>query len=128
MIIRDIRKAEYFTAGDGCTLCELLHPDRELEGEEDRISMNASIAHAFVRAGERTTPHRLKESAEIYYIIAGRGIMHIDDENEEVFPGQAIYIPPGSVQWIESCGDPGIELLAIAYPRWREEDEEILPE
>ena len=129
MIIRDIKKAEYFTSGDGCILCELLHPEREAEKNPgEGISMNASIAHAFIRAGDRTVPHRLKESAEIYYIIAGHGIMHINEEEEAVGPGQAVYIPPGSVQWIESCGPCDLELLAIADPFWRENDEEILPE
>jgi len=125
LIIRDTKKAEYFTAGDGCILCELLHPDREAERGEERLLMNAGIAHAFVRKGEKTIPHRLKSSAEIYYIIAGKGKMHIDDETEEVLPGQAVYIPPGSIQWIESAGDCDLELLAIVDPRWREEDEEI---
>lgn len=123
MIIRDTKKAEYFTAGDGCILCELLHPDRE--SVDAGIFMNASIAHAFVKIGEKTIPHRLNESSEIYYIIAGKGIMHIEDEEEAVRPGQAVYIPPGSIQWIESCGDCDLELLAIADPRWRAEDEDI---
>ncbi|MBN1431200.1 MAG: cupin domain-containing protein [Methanomicrobiaceae archaeon] len=125
MIVRDIKKAEYFTAGDGCTLCELLHPDREAKKGVAPIRMNASIAHAFVRAGEKTVPHRMRESTEIYYIIAGSGIMHIDGEEQEVCPGQAVYIPPGSVQWIECSGDHDLELLAVADPRWREEDEDI---
>lgn len=125
MIIRDTKKAEYFTAGDGCILCELLHPDREEEKGNGRLFMNTGIAHAFVRKGDKTIPHRLKSSVEIYYIIAGMGIMHIDDETEEVSAGQAVYIPPGSVQWIESAGDSDLELLAITDPRWRAEDEEI---
>lgn len=126
MIIKDIKKAKYFTAGDGCTLCELLHPDRVTEkSPKAGILMNTSIAHAFVRSGESTLPHRLKNSTEIYYIIAGMGIMHINCEAKEVFPGQVVYIPPGSVQWIESCGNYDLEMLAIVDPRWREDDEEI---
>lgn len=127
MIVRDIKEAEYFVSGDGCVLCELLHPDRENGGcnGEKKIRMNSSIAHAYVKKGDRTIPHRLRDSAEIYYIIAGGGIMHIDDEAGIVGPGQAIYIPPGSVQWIESCGESDLELLAVADPRWREDDEEI---
>jgi mannose-6-phosphate isomerase-like protein (cupin superfamily) len=46
---------------------------------------------------------------------------------KKAFHRQAVYIPPYSVLWIESCKDCDLELLTIADPRWREEDEEILP-
>lgn len=59
-------------------------------------------------------------------IIAGRGIMHIDGETGEVTSGQAIYIPPRSVQWIESVGGTDLELLAVVDPAWREGDEEVI--
>jgi len=52
--------------------------------------------------------------------------MHIDDRTTEVSDGDAIDIPPGSLQWIENVGATDLEFLCIVDPAWRSEDEEIL--
>lgn len=67
--------------------------------------MNFSLAHAILKPGESSLPHKMKSSVEIYFILEGRGIMHSENESKEVNPTQAIYIPPDSVQWIENIGD-----------------------
>ncbi|MHB9132747.1 MAG: cupin domain-containing protein [Armatimonadota bacterium] len=121
MLIRDIRQAHYFTAGDQTTLCELLHPARE----EASLTMYYSLAHATLAPGKRSLPHRLKTSSEVYFILSGQGRMHIDDECAEVGAGQAIYTPPGSDQWIENTGTEELSFLAIVSPMWRADDEEI---
>ncbi|MCK7511883.1 MAG: cupin domain-containing protein [Desulfobacterales bacterium] len=50
------------------------------------------------------------KSAEVYYVLEGRGLMHVGDETAEVAAGQAVYIPPGAVQFIENRGGgpPGL--------------------
>jgi mannose-6-phosphate isomerase-like protein (cupin superfamily) len=122
MIIRDIKDCEYFRAMDKTLLCELLHPDRESED----LKIDLSIAHAVLNAGESSIVHMLKTSVEIYYILEGKGMMHIDDENEEVYPGQVIYIPAKSKQWIENIGNSELKFLCIVYPMWKEEDETLV--
>lgn len=122
MIIRDIKDCNYFEVMDKTILCELLHPDRE---EED-LKIDFSIAHAILKVGETSLAHKLKTSVEIYYIIEGRGIMHIDDDVEEVQPGQAIYIPENSKQYIENVGNNELKFLCIVYPKWMEEDEKLV--
>jgi mannose-6-phosphate isomerase-like protein (cupin superfamily) len=52
--------------------------------------------------------------------------MHIDDETEKVFPGQAVYIPPESRQFIHNSGNSDLKFLCIVDPAWRKEDEEVL--
>ena len=52
--------------------------------------------------------------------------MSIDGESEAVQPGQAIYIPPRSTQYIENKGSSDLTFLCIVDPAWREEDEEVL--
>jgi mannose-6-phosphate isomerase-like protein (cupin superfamily) len=121
MLIRDIKNCNYFEAQDKTILCELLHPDRE---DED-LKINYSIVHAVLKAGESSLIHKLKTSVEVYYILEGKGIMHIDDEKEEVQPGQAIYIPANSKQCIENAENCDLKFLAIVYPKWRAEDEEL---
>jgi mannose-6-phosphate isomerase-like protein (cupin superfamily) len=122
MHIKDIKEEEYFRSADGCILCELLHR----KNEDFDLKIGYSIAHAVVPACEKTVPHRLKGSSEVYYILSGKGMMHIDDESKEVFPGQAVYIPPGAVQYIENTGDSDLIFLAVADPEWKGKDEEIL--
>jgi mannose-6-phosphate isomerase-like protein (cupin superfamily) len=110
-----------FSAGDGSRLRELLHADK------DGLALGYSLARAVVEPGGRTLPHRLKGS-EVYYIIGGRGIMHIGDESAEVVPDEAVYIPPGAVQFIENPGAGDLVFLCIVEPAWKEEDEEVVKE
>ncbi len=119
MLIKDIQKCSRFTAQDSTLLCELLHPGRE------RVAIPYSIAHAVLKPGRTSLPHRLKKSSEVYYILEGIGVMNIDGEKADVRRGQAIYIPPGSWQHIQNSGSTDLEFLAIVYPFWREDDEEV---
>ena len=121
MLIRELRESPRFRAKDGTDICERLHPDRE-EG----ISMGYSLAHAVLGPGGASAPHRLKSSSEVYFILEGRGWMEIDGESAEVAAGQAVYIPPGSVQHIENVGGGPLLFLCLVSPPWREEDEELI--
>lgn len=122
MLIKDIKNCNYFKAPDKTILCELLHPDRENED----LKIDYSIAHAVLKAGESSLVHRLKTSIEVYYILEGKGLMHIDDESEKVQPGQLIYIPANSKQYIQNTGHNELKFLAIVCPTWHEDDEELV--
>ena len=115
----NLKDCDEFIAGDGSLLRELLHPDKAA------LQIHYSLAHATVRPGERTRPHRLK-TAEVYYLLEGQGLMHIDDDAQEVTAKSAIYIPPHAVQWIENTGPVDLVFLCIVDPAWRREDEEIV--
>lgn len=118
MLVKDIKKSKYFTSMDKTFLTELLHPKNE------DIKMGCSIAHAVLKPGKSSIPHRVR-SVEVYYLLEGKGIMHIEGESKEFRPGQAVYIPPESRQWIENVSDVDLKFLCIVTPPWREEDEEI---
>ncbi len=117
MIIRDIKKCEFFEAMDGTTLCELMHPARE------DLGIPYSIAYAILKPGTASLPHALKESSEVYFILEGEGIVHVAGESSWVGPGQAILIPPGSEQYAEATGTEDFKFLCLVYPFWREDDE-----
>jgi mannose-6-phosphate isomerase-like protein (cupin superfamily) len=119
MFIRDLKKCEEIIAGDHTILKELLNPLK------DKIITNYSLAHAKVKPGEITYAHKLK-SSEVYYILEGKGEMHVDDEKEKVSAGQAIYIPANSVQRIKNTGKKNLIFLCIVDPAWKPEDEELL--
>jgi len=108
-----------FTAIDGCRIRELLH------GKNDAVDLPYSLALARVEPGSHTRRHRL-DRTEVYYLLDGRGRMHIDDEERDLAQGEAVVIPPGSVQWIENRGDEELRFLAIVNPPWSEEGDERL--
>ena len=119
MIIRSLRDIEGFRAGDGSFLKELFHPAKE------PLGISYSLAHALVRPGDRTLPHKLR-SAEVYVILEGTGLMRVGAEEAEVGPGRAVFIPPGEVQSLANTGASDLAFLCIVDPAWRAEDEQIL--
>lgn len=118
MLVVDLQMCEEIVAGDKTLLRELLHP------EKADLRIRYSLAHATVKPGQSSLPHRLKTS-EVYYILEGKGIMHVDDESAEVRSGQAIYIPPNCTQYIKNTGNSDLKFLCIVDPAWRSEDEEV---
>jgi mannose-6-phosphate isomerase-like protein (cupin superfamily) len=118
MFKKDLKKCEEIIAGDNTILRELLNPQKE------DIAIRYSLAHARLKPGQISLAHRLK-SSEVYYILEGRGEMHIDNEKENVSKGQAIYIPPNSVQKIKNTGVTDLSFLCIVDPAWKAEDEKV---
>ena len=121
MLIKRLKDAQEITAGDRTRLRELLHPAR------DAAAIRYSLAVAWLSPGKQSRAHKLA-TAEVYYLVRGSGVMHIGDEAGEVTAGDAVYIPPGSVQWLENTGRDDIEFACIVDPAWRPEDEETLTE
>jgi mannose-6-phosphate isomerase-like protein (cupin superfamily) len=118
MLVKDVAEARAFTAGDGAELRELLHPDR------DPAALGYSLAHAVVAPGRATLPHVL-DRGEAYYIVEGRGTMHVGDEAQPVRAGHAVHIPPGAAQWIENTGKVALAFLCIVDPPWVPECEVV---
>src|SRR3990167_7852506 len=84
MYIQDLQNCNEIIAGDDSVLRELLHPDKA------EVAFRYSLAHAMVKSGPSSKPHKLKTS-EVYYILEGEGIIHINDESAKVRSGQAVY-------------------------------------
>lgn len=120
MLIVDPKKVIDITAGDGTYIKELLSPKR------DKIKTEYSLALATVPTGESSVPHMLKSSSEVYIIIRGTGLMHIAEEIMGVTEGQIIYIPPGSIQYIENVGSGDLVFYCIVDPPWSQEDDLVL--
>lgn len=119
MLIKDVSKCNKYTAGDGSTVSGVLHPDKE------QVSFRYSIAHCTLPIGKVTLKHRLV-NPEVYYILEGEGVMHVDDETQNVSSDFAISIPPGAVRYIENKGSTNLRFLCIVDPAWHKEEEEIL--
>jgi len=118
MLLKHVKDCEEVIAGDDSILRELLHP------EKADLQIHYSLAHAKVPVGQATKPHRLNTS-EVYYVMAGHGLMHIDKGSFKVGPDCAVYIPPNATQYIENTSDVDLIFLCIVDPAWRKEDEEV---
>jgi mannose-6-phosphate isomerase-like protein (cupin superfamily) len=121
MLIRNLSECAEFIAGDGTVLRELLHPAKQA------IEVRYSLAHAIVPIGETSLPHSLTTS-EVYYILSGNGVMHINNESQTVKPGDAVYIPPNAKQFISNSSDEPLVFICMVDPAWRKEDETIYSE
>ncbi len=119
MFIRNLRTCDEIIAGDETILRELLHPDKS------DLQIHYSLAHATLKSGQSSLPHKLKTS-EVYYILEGEGIMYVDDESAKIHSGQAVYVPPNSVQYIQNTENSDLKFLCIVDPAWRPQDEEVL--
>ncbi|MFQ5832942.1 MAG: cupin domain-containing protein [Candidatus Thorarchaeota archaeon] len=122
MWIKRLNECEEIVALDGTVLRELLNPRHE----EADLKLGYSLAHAIVKPGESSAPHRFFEASEVYYVLQGTGKMHIDDEAADVSTGDTIYIPPMGVQYIENTGETDLVFLCIVAPSWYAEAEELV--
>lgn len=122
MIVKKLKDLKEIVALDDTIIREMLNPKHE----STPLHLGYSLAHATLPPKKTSLPHRFKTASEVYYILKGEGIMHIDDETEHVVPGDAVYIPPQGVQKIENIGDSDLEFLCIVYPEWQPDSEELV--
>jgi mannose-6-phosphate isomerase-like protein (cupin superfamily) len=114
-----LRQCPEFVAGDRTRLRELLHPAKA------SLALGYSVAHGFLDPGEQSLWHRLK-SSEVYYFIAGRGVMKVEEESLAVEAGSVIYVPPGAKQSLLNNGTDPIEFLCLVDPAWTAADEAVV--
>lgn len=120
-VVRDSRKIEHFTAGDTCSVAEVMHPVRK------KLPFGSySLAHATVAPHGRTAQHKLVKSSETYYILSGHAVLFVDGEEVELSAGRAVAIAPSAVQHIENESDEELEFLCIVTPPWSKDDEKIM--
>ena len=122
MIVKKLRDLKEIVALDDTIVREMLNPKHE----KTPLHLGYSLAHATLPPKKTSLPHRFKTASEVYYILKGEGVMHIDDETESVGLGDTIYIPPKAVQYIENIGENELEFLCIVYPEWQPDAEELV--
>ena len=80
---------------------------------------DASISRARVEPGVTTRWHRLRGTAERYYIVNGRGRVEVGNlPQHEVNAGDIVLIPPMCPQRITNIGSEDLVFLAICTPRF----------
>lgn len=84
---------------------------------------NMSIAEITIPAGVEVTKHYHLESEEVYQIISGSGIMHLDSEELLMTPGQAVAIKVGQWHSIRNESSEPLVMIVTCSPAWKPEDQ-----
>ena len=86
-----------------------------LIGRGNTPTKNMSIQISDIPVGSQQPPHK-HEPEQCYYIIKGKGLIKIEDEEKIVGPGDAIYIPSNKKHGIKNIGDEVLEYLTANAP------------
>ena len=119
MIIKNQKNSTKITGNEGAIIYDLLNPTHV------KNAIRYSLAHVNLSRGKSTLSHVMKTS-EVYYILEGRGILHINNASKNIKAGDAIFVTPGSKQHIENIGSKDLKFLCIVDPAWKKDDEIIL--
>src|SRR3974377_822276 len=115
MDVQNIDRVPAFTTKDGSEI-------RELLAHRNSCIRNQTLAEARLAPGAATAPHHHLKTEEIYYILAGRGLMRLGGAHREVGPGDAVAIPPGAIHQITNTGPDGLKFLCCCAPGYEHED------
>lgn len=121
MDVQNLDQVPAFTTKDGSEI-------RELLAHRNSCIANQSLAEARLAPGQQTTPHYHRRTEEIYYVLAGEGLMQVGQEQRQVGPGDAIAIPPGAVHTITATGDRTLTFLCCCAPSYEHEDTVLVEE
>ena len=99
---------------------------REIMAPANSSIEKISLAEATVYPGQSTVRHIHTTFEEIYYILKGKGIMQVGDEESEVGPGDAIGHLAGVPHKITNIGDEPLVFFCICTPHYTHEDTVLL--
>jgi mannose-6-phosphate isomerase-like protein (cupin superfamily) len=103
---------------DGSVITELVHPDHDK-------AESLSLAEAVVEPGGRTYRHKHAASEEIYYTLQGHGQLHLSGGVEEMTPGSAHLIAPGTEHWVAALPGEPLRILCASSPPYADDDTEL---
>jgi mannose-6-phosphate isomerase-like protein (cupin superfamily) len=78
-----------------------------------RLQTLMFLAHASVPPGNKLEGH-VDPMEEIYIIQTGNGRMQVDDDTQEVKPGDAVHVPIGSFHELTNTGQEELTILVVA--------------
>jgi len=109
-IFKTDKHHEYYS-DEGCFITEIMNTPEH---------STLSIAQARVEAGVETEIHALKETAEMYYILSGRGYATVGEESRVVGKGDCVFINKDETQKIKNIGTEDLVFICICQPRFEQ--------
>jgi quercetin dioxygenase-like cupin family protein len=112
MDVRSIEESLPLPMHHGTTPVWWLWEPRELK-EASLGGYLELIGEFVVEAGGHVAPHS-HHTHEFYYLLGGRAIMTIEDEERELVPGDAVHIPPDKVHSIRPAS-PNASIRSFVF-------------
>ncbi len=97
----------YYDLMGGTGTCRL---KRLISGPQVASSLDL-MEHVVFLEGASCGRHRHTRTEEIYYVLGGAGVMHMDGERLEVHGGDLIITPLNSAHTIAAFGDTNVAIL-----------------
>ncbi len=119
MSLRKNSEIDSIQGNEGAKVKQYFHPHNTLNG------INYSLAQFILESGKKSKFHKMK-SSEIYYVLEGSGILHINDELHHLEKDDSVHVPPNSKQFIENVRANDLKFLCIVEPAWKTSDEVLL--
>ena len=109
ILVVDVQDGRPFTAL-GSLVLRLVHP-------LTTGSVGLGVSICLMEPGDRVRRHS-HPYEEAYYVISGRGRMYLEgvDEEIELVPGRAVYVPAGRVHGQVNDGDEQLSILCSLSP------------
>jgi mannose-6-phosphate isomerase-like protein (cupin superfamily) len=79
-------------------------------------SQNLTITWVKGEPGSQQNLHAHPDEEQVYVIVAGRGLMHVADEEREVGPGTMILVPKGASHAIRNVGSEELAYVSATAP------------
>lgn len=115
MTVKRLADSTEVSVGGHTRLRELLHPDR------DPVNIRFSLAHVSVPVGEEVTLRRMM-TAEVYFVVSGRGLASAAGEESEITAGDCVYFGQGECQNVCNIGDSELVFMCILDTAYCHED------
>jgi quercetin dioxygenase-like cupin family protein len=82
------------------------------QGESSDLT-GLAFGEASFPVGGGHGPHRHPNAEEILYVLRGRALQGVSDQERELCPGDAALVRRDEVHWTRSLGDEPLTLLVI---------------
>ena len=86
-----------------------------LLNEGDADSHNLAITWVEGEPGSEQDKHS-HSLEQVYVIVAGRGLMHVAGEGEEIGPGTLVFVPKGALHSIRNIGTEKLVYVSATSP------------
>ena len=96
---------------------EVLRDSLILIAPENSGSKTLTMGQTTIYPGCRTSGHRHQDREEVYYIIQGKGVMIVGEEEQEIGPGDAIHVPYGEYHATRNIGRTVLECIWVTSTR-----------
>ncbi len=83
-------------------------------GQFGSTRMAITMVHG--EPGSEQPMHSHPEAEQVYVVVAGTGLMRVNDEEQEVSPGTLVFIPPGAEHSIRNTGSVSLVYVSATSP------------